>query len=59
MAKLLDPMDQKTGRFPFRWTDPDHTDVRATWNRLAPGWNKRRVAKPRPGAQIVPISRKA
>jgi len=30
MAKLMDPMDKRTKRFPFAYTDSAKTDVRKT-----------------------------
>lgn len=50
---LLDPMakppvEDKAAEFPFEWTPPLQTDVRATWDRVCPGWRERRPNQPAP-----------
>lgn len=46
-GRLFDPMN-KDGTFPFRITDKTATDVRATWDRLRPGWRERKPASAAP-----------
>lgn len=51
MRKLLDP---KIGNeFPFQWRDSSTTDIRATFDRIKPGWNR----KPEPKPQATNVER--
>lgn len=40
-GRLFDPM-LADGTFPFCITDKSATDVRATWDRMYPGWRDRK-----------------
>ena len=33
MARLLDPLNKATGKFPFEYRNSANTDVRVTWQR--------------------------
>jgi hypothetical protein len=56
MARLLDPRRRGQKRFPFEYRNSATTDVRATWDKLKPGWNKTPEKKP---ARVVPIKKSA
>lgn len=36
------PADDRPAEFPFQWVPPCATDVRATFDRLCPGWRERK-----------------
>jgi hypothetical protein len=57
MARLLDPRRRGQKRFPFEYRNSATTDVRATWDRLKPGWNK--PPEKRPPAVVRSIKRTA
>jgi hypothetical protein len=41
-GRLMDPR-RPDGTFPFEFTDRAKQDVRATWDRLCPGWRERKA----------------
>ena len=43
MSRLFDPR-RKDGTYPFEMTPSLETDVRATWDRLCPGWRERKAS---------------
>ena len=43
MSRLLDP--KANGKFPFDYKTAAQTDVRATWDKLCPGWRDRKPNK--------------
>lgn len=54
MARLFDPRRRGQKKFPFTYVPSVETDVRATWDRIAPGWNKPPQKKP---GKVVPIKK--
>jgi hypothetical protein len=45
MSRLFDPR-RKDGTFPFELTPRLKTDVRATWDKVCPGWRDRKPTVP-------------
>lgn len=55
----MDPKRGAKGDFPFRYTSAPATDVRATWDRLDPGWRERQVGQAKAEPRVTDIRKKA
>ena len=58
MSRLFDPKRGPNGKFHFEWRGPAATDVRATWDRMDPGWRERRVGESKPEPRVTDIRKK-
>lgn len=45
MARLLDKQ-RRDGSFPFDYRNAASTDIRRTFDRVRPGWNKKQEQQP-------------
>lgn len=58
MARLLDPKKRGQKKYPFAYVPSASTDIRATFDRLKPGWNKPEPVKKPDAERVVPIRRR-